>query len=127
MVLTDKELTEYLISIDGLINGYTGSKITDANFFETSPGWNQLIKNLIEDLIKLGWDKKVIQVKEKFGGLRFYIHEGNTAIDIKIREAERESINICEITGTSGKLRSDIGWYKTLCDEEYNKIISKNI
>ena len=127
MVLTDKELTEYLISIDGLINGYYGNKITDSNFFEVSPGWNLLIKNLIQDLIILGWDKEVIQVKEKFGGLRFYINEGTSEIHQRIAKAELESMKICEVTGKPGKLRNDIGWYRTLCDEEYNKIISKNI
>lgn len=125
MVLTNEELTEYLISIDGLINGYNGNKITDSNFFEVSPGWNLLIKELIQDLINLGWNKEVIQVKEKFGGLRFYIVEGSTAIDNRIRQSERESTTICEITGNPGKLRTDIGWYRTLCDEEYNKLKNK--
>jgi hypothetical protein len=125
MIITDKELTEYLISIDGLINGYYGNKITDSNFFEVSPGWNLLIKNLIQDLIILGWDKEVIQVKEKFGGLRFYINEGTSEIHQRIAKVELESMKICEITGNPGKLRTDITWYKTLCDEEYNKL--KNI
>jgi hypothetical protein len=123
--MTNEELTEYLISIDGLINGFTGNKITDSNFFEVSPGWNLLIKNLIQDLINLGWDKEVIQVKEKFGGLRFYINEGTSEIHQRIVKAEIESMKICEITGNPGKLRTDITWYKTLCDEEYNKL--KNI
>jgi hypothetical protein len=127
MVLTDKELTEYLISIDGLTNVFSGNKVTDSNFFEVSLGWNLLIKNLIQDLIILGWDKEVIQVKEKFGGLRFYINEGTSEIHQRIAKAELESMKICEVTGKPGKLRNDIGWYRTLCDEEYNKIISKNI
>jgi hypothetical protein len=125
--MTNEELTEYLISIDGLINGFTGNKITDSNFFEVSPGWNLLIKNLIQDLIELGWDKEVCQVKEKFGGLRFYINEGTSDVHKRIGQAEIESMNTCEVTGKPGKLRTDIGWYRTLCDEEYNKIISKNI
>jgi len=125
MVLTDKELTEYLISIDGLTNVFSGNKVTDSNFFEVSLGWNLLIKNLIQDLIILGWDKEVIQVKEKFGGLRFYINEGTSEIHQRIVKAEIESMKICEITGNPGKLRTDIAWYKTLCDEEYNKL--KNI
>ena len=127
MVLTDKELTEYLISIGGLTNVFTGNNITDSDFFQVSLGWNLIIKNLIQDLIKLGWNKEVIQVKEKFGGLRFYINEGTDEIHQRIGEAELESMKTCEITGKPGKLRTDIGWYRTLCDEEYNKIISKNI
>ena len=127
MVLTDKELTEYLISIGGLTNVFTGNNITDSDFFQVSLGWNLIIKNLIQDLIKLGWNKEVIQVKEKFGGLRFYINEGTDEIHQRIGEAELESMKTCEITGKPGKLRTDIGWYRTLCDEEYERIISKNI
>ena len=126
MVLTDKELTEYLISIDGLINGFNGEKITDSDFFVVGSGWNLLIKNLIQDLIRLGWDKEVIQVKEKFGGLRFYINEGTSEIHQRIAKAELESMKICEITGKLGKLRTDIGWYRTLCDEEYYECLKGN-
>ena len=127
MVLTDKELNEYLISIGGLTNVLSGNKITDTDFFQVSSGWNLIIKNLIQDLIRLGWNKEVIQVKEKFGGLRFYINEGTDAIHERIGQAELESMKTCEITGRPGKLRTDIGWYRTLCDEEYERIISKNI
>ena len=127
MVLTDKELNDYLISIGGLTNVFTGNKVTDSDFFQVSLGWNLIIKNLIQDLIKLGWNKEVIQVKEKFGGLRFYINEGTDEIHQRIGEAELESMKTCEITGKPGKLRTDIGWYRTLCDEEYERIISKNI
>jgi hypothetical protein len=127
MVLTDKELNEYLISIGGLTNVFTGNKVTDSDFFQVSLGWNLIIKNLIQDLIRLGWNKEVIQVKEKFGGLRFYINEGTDEIHQRIGEAELESMKTCEITGRPGKIRTDIGWYRTLCDEEYDRIISKNI
>jgi hypothetical protein len=127
MVLTDKELTEYLISIGGLTNVFTGNNITDSDFFQVSLGWNLIIKNLIQDLIKLGWNKEVIQVKEKFGGLRFYINEGTDEIHQRIGQAELESMKTCEITGKLGKIRTDIGWHRTLCDEEYERIISKNI
>ena len=121
--MTNEELTEYLISIDGLINGFNGEKITDSDFFVVSPGWNLLIKNLIQDLIRLGWNKEVIQVKEKFGGLRFYINEGTDEIHQRIGQAELESMKTCEITGRPGKLRTDIGWYRTLCGEEYERCL----
>ena len=125
MVLTYKELDDYLVSIDGLIHGYTGNKILNSDFFEVSQGWNQLIKDLISDLIKMGWNREVIQVKEKFGTLRFYINEGTDDIHRRIAKAEMESSTICEATGKPGKLRNDIGWWRTLCDEEYDKIKNK--
>ena len=124
--MTNEELTEYLISIDGLINGFNGEKITDSDFFVVGSGWNLLIKNLIQDLIILGWDKEVIQVKEKFGGLRFYINEGTSEIHQRIAKTEIESMKTCEITGKLGKLRTDIGWYRTLCDEEYYECLKVN-
>lgn len=125
MVITNKELDDYLVSIDGLIHGYKGNKILSSDFFEVSQGWNQLIKDLISDLIKMGWNKELIQVKEKFGTLRFYIGEGTSDIHKRIVKAEIESATICEVTGKPGKLRTDIGWHRTLCDEEYEKVKNK--
>lgn len=125
MVITNKELDDYLVSIDGLIHGYKGNKILSSDFFEVGQGWNLIIKELITDLINLGWNKKLIQVKEKFGTLRFYIGEGTSDIHKRIVKAEIESATICEVTGKPGKLRTDIGWYRTLCDEEYEKVKNK--
>ena len=65
------------------------------------------------------------KIKEKFGGLRFYINSGSGEIFNRISEAEDKSMEVCEVTGLPGKLRTDIRWYRTLCDEEYNKIKSK--
>ena len=71
-------MNDYLESIGGLENGMYSNKpkITSCDFFDVQVGWYPLIKNLIDELITLGWDKKVTQVKEKFGGLRFYIMVG---------------------------------------------------
>ena len=93
--------------------------IVDSDFFAVREGWFPLIKDLIVDLIALGWDKQVCQVKEKFGGLRFYINDGTDEIFDRINKAEDESYKTCEITGTPGKLRTDIKWYRTLSDEQY--------
>ena len=99
--------------------------ITDSDFFEVGLGWFPLIKDLITDLIELGWNKEVCQVKEKFGGLRFYINSATSEAHKRISQAEIESMNICEVTGKPGKLRTDIGWYRTLCDEEYEKCLKQ--
>ncbi len=79
-------------------------------------GWHQLVSDLIDDLFALGWDGNVAQVKEKFGGLRFYIGAGNDAIWDRVHLAEENSYKICEVCGKPGILRES-GWYKTLCDE----------
>lgn len=121
--MTTEELSEYLESIGGLVNGYypDRSKITNAHFFDCDSGWNVLIKNLINDLIELGWDKQTCQVKEKFGGLRFYINSGSDDVHKRILKAEQDSYHICEKCGEEGKLRNDIGWYLTLCENHYNE------
>ncbi len=121
--MNTEQMNQYLESIGGLENGYYIDKqpITGSEFFECDEGWYGLIKELIEDLIKLGWNKQVCQVKEKFGGLRFYINEGSDVIHKRIRKAEDDSYKTCEITGKHGELRTDIGWYTTLCEEEYEK------
>ena len=84
--MTKEEMNQFLESIGGLENGFYTDRppIMDANFFDISEGWYPLVKELIEDLVTLGWDKEVCQVKEKFGGLRFYINGGSDEIYKKI-------------------------------------------
>ena len=125
--MTDKQMDKFLESIGGLENGYFTDRppITSSWCFECNSGWYPLIKALIEDLIAMGWDKKICQVKEKFGGLRFYINSGTDEMYDRISKAENDSYEICERTGKPGKLRNDIGWYTTLCDEEYEKILER--
>jgi hypothetical protein len=125
--MTKEEMNNYLQSIGGLINGHNTEMplIINSNFFQCNEGWYPLLKELIDTLITAGWNKETCQVKEKFGGLRFYINNcSDTMYDI-IHEAEDKSYTICEITGKPGVLRTDIGWYLTLCDEEYIKIKTK--
>lgn len=59
---------------------------------------------------------EVLQVKEKFGGLRFYANHVNDAIRERIGTAAKESFHTCEICGQPGKLR-EVGLIKTLCGE----------
>jgi hypothetical protein len=121
--MTDEQMNEFLESIGGLESGYYVDRepITNSNFFEFNNGWFQLIKELIEDLIVLGWDKQICQAKEKFGGLRFYINAGSDAIFDRISKAERDSYEICEDCGEKGEMRKDLGWYLTLCDKHYEE------
>jgi hypothetical protein len=62
----------------------------------------------------------VEQIKEKFGGLRFYvgaIKDKNLfeAVHESIRKAEDESVKTCETCGLPGK-RGGKNWIATLCD-----------
>lgn len=121
--MTKEEMNDYLESIGGLENGMYSKKpkITSCDFFDVQVGWYPLIKNLINELINLGWDKQVTQVKEKFGGLRFYINGGSDEMYNKITEAEKLSHETCELCGKKGELRTKIRWFTTLCDEHYEQ------
>lgn len=55
------------------------------------------------------------QVKEKFGGLRFYIDRGTDEHFNYIYFAELMSYKVCEECGAPGKTYRD-GWHRTLCD-----------
>jgi len=93
--------------------------------FEHGDGWFDILWRLCEDLEPLvtemeragGPKFEVLQVKEKFGGLRFYVNRRrNNAIRRRIGIAANESFNICEVCGQPGTLRED-SWIKTVCDE----------
>lgn len=90
--------------------------------------YERLIKDNETQILKDYWSKfenkrlefpQVEQVKEKFGGLRFYIggcatevfNEINGAIGL----AESLSYRMCEDCGNTGKPIAIQGWVRTLC------------
>jgi len=56
-----------------------------------------------------------VQVKEKFGGLRFYVQAATDKHYNFISFAESMSYRTCEECGAPGKTYTD-GWHTTLCD-----------
>jgi|LauGreDrversion4_2_1035121.scaffolds.fasta_scaffold37253_2 hypothetical protein len=62
----------------------------------------------------------VAQIKEKFGGLRFYYDGGDEYIAGMVSMAEYLAEVTCEECGKPGKQRRG-GWIKTLCDEHEEK------
>jgi len=56
-----------------------------------------------------------VQVKEKFGGLRFYVNGATDKHWSYINFAESMSYRTCEDCGAPGKTYTD-GWHTTLCD-----------
>ena len=90
--------------------------------FECSDGWMSILLDLIINLekrqcgihIESQW-VEVLQVKEKFGKLRFYASNTTKLDQYEIKLAEDKSGTTCEDCGNEGKLRSD-GWMRTLCD-----------
>lgn len=63
----------------------------------------------------------IVQVKEKFGRLRFYLHGGTEEQNNWIQFAESMSGRTCETCGDSGKPRNS-GWMKTLCDVHHKQL-----
>lgn len=85
--------------------------------FEVGSGWLELITKLIEDIIETKPSKNfsIVQVKEKFGGLRVYTRHGKEEIYNLIDIAEKKSYEVCETCGDTGTLRRD-SWYNVSCD-----------
>jgi hypothetical protein len=95
--------------------------------FAHGDGWFDLVWTLCERLeavvavaeTETGRSFGVLQVKEKFGGLRFYTNYRNDAISALIEAAAIESIHTCEVCGGPGRLRGT-SWLETKCDEHAN-------
>lgn len=79
-------------------------------------GWKPILRRLYDELESLGWDGNVGQVKEKFGGLRVYLHDPEGKFAASIDRAEKESFQTCEVCGTKEgvDLRGKY-WVKSLC------------
>ena len=93
--------------------------------FACGEGWWPILEKLCSNIQShLDWKNKtaevvpqvtVAQIKEKFGGLRFYYDGGDDHINGMVRMAEAWAEASCEECGSPGK-RRDGGWIKTLCD-----------
>jgi hypothetical protein len=100
------------------------------------PGWVNILDKLCSDLTNLIEEElkrsppnpdeypfTVLQIKEKFGGLRFYCQtftdneEYNNKINILISKAEDQSYATCATTGNPGLLCRKDGYYETMCEE----------
>lgn len=97
-------------------------------------------------------DLVVDQVKEKFGMLCFYYHHEAQNIAVSgsdslsdssgprfrsslpelhqkvaqiVGKYEEKSAHACEVCGEEGRLREDLGWMLTLCDDHYHIFFDK--
>lgn len=87
---------------------------------DVGAGWRPLIRGLDANLRDLDPDYRIGQVKEKFGGLRYYIdsfaEEHREEAYRLIRLAEEVSFRICENCGGPGERCNLNGyWVRTLC------------
>ena len=105
---------------------------------ECGEGWKTIIKDTHRKLKYIDSDYKIAQIKEKFGGLRYYYYQSFESYDDIRREimedivdaAERKASSTCEKCGTSDykagvELRIHRGFYYTNCEECSNKMIEE--
>ena len=93
--------------------------------FQHRDGWFLLLWRLCEELEPLvaeaekesGKPFEVFQVKEKFGGLRFYVSHHTVVVDPLIEDTQEESSRTCEVCGQQGSLHG----LKTRCAEHAQK------
>lgn len=102
-----------------------GATILPIHFgFECGNGWTDLLVELCERIQKqlntmpkdIAEEFVAIQVKEKYGTLRFYLSHYDETVESFISEAEKKSSTVCQECGKQGKLRGKV-WYYTACDE----------
>lgn len=91
-------------------------------------GWFPLIYEMISELNPYYEfeDAEIVEIKEKFGGMRIWIHpyldNGSGKILFKYEE---KSYKICEMCGEEGRVRKDLDWKMTLCDLHYEEKINE--
>ena len=93
-----------------------------------------IIENYMEnESLRLEYDKnykpceqiEAVQVKEKFGGLRFYTNYEPNYISGAIQMAEYMSYRTCEGCGSTNNVtQTTTGWIITLCAECHKKRIT---
>ena len=86
--------------------------------FECGDGWHSIIDALSQVISALDLDAEAYQVKEKFGGLRFYCdNDGMPRMVGAILMAEAMSDRTCEVCGTTENVtQNDGGWITTRCE-----------
>ena len=98
---------------------------------ECGKGWDELIQPIfawIEKYNKEHEDNPIIieQVKEKFGGLRFYVSYEPDELSRMIRKAEGDSYGICETCGSKIDVGHTYGWIQTICRKCIQKQVNES-
>jgi len=113
-----------------VLEPYFGKKDQDQYFIGAGfgPGWNDIVLDLHNKLVKENPDYFIAQIKEKFATLRYYTGPMTDTGWGYIAEAEMLSAATCEECGRPGEYRGDFSWVLTLCDYDYRiRKINKKI
>jgi hypothetical protein len=96
----------------------------DNDINNVGEGWHPIIRNLEGALALTGCEYEVVQIKEKFGTLRYYVARGSEpseaavwAFEALISHAEWLSQYTCEVCGNRAETKTIFHWRKTLCEE----------
>lgn len=111
-------LEPYLI-LEMLIGCYMSITREDAKLC-VGDGWAKLIDEIFDCLLETAM---IIQVKEKFGGLRFYVDGISEEVMEKVDAICEKSLSTCEWCGGMGSQRTVRSWITTLCDYCYAKAV----
>lgn len=117
--------TQYDAFVKRMEETYPKMFTTPYGGFAVSQGWWPILEKLCANIQHhIDWKNRetevvpqvvVAQIKEKFGGLRFYYDGGDAEISGMVRMAEAWADVACEECGAIGTRRSG-GWIRTLCD-----------
>ena len=97
---------------------------------ECDKGWETLYRPIMDWIEKYNEEHPgdvitITQVKEKFGGLRFYVDKYTEELSSLIHEAESESYRVCETCGAREKVGITVGgWYRTICLDCLQKLLA---
>lgn len=89
-------------------------------------GWWPLIEAVHQTLKTLDPEYVPVQIKEKFGSLRYYFRADNAdretlkAMSAAVQVAERASTSICELCGKKGTIGPGVSsqyWMRCLCSD----------
>lgn len=95
-------------------------------YLDVGPGWTDVIVHAVRIAEETNPDFVLHQVKEKFGGLRFY-SDLPLVVETMI---EHLALNVCEVCGEFGSLcytDAPGPWLKTLCGDHRDEPDSKYI
>ena len=84
--------------------------------FSPPSGWLGIVARLSEKLAVDG-SIRCLQVKSKFGGLRYYLGSAPEWAHAAVSEAEAETAHTCEQCGSgeASESANERGWLSTLC------------
>jgi chromosome condensin MukBEF complex kleisin-like MukF subunit len=114
VAMTDEEVAVAIAELESLLD-----KEMRWPHIDCEKGWHRLVLDCHRELIALDPDYVPAQIKQKFGGLRFYYDtNSDDATAQKMRETvkryEELSLTTCEVTGGEGVLMNCNGFYQTI-------------